>query len=260
MHRLKIATPVSTIFNATPRLSEILELTDVLEVREYSRPVASPLPRIYHCDWSIVDEWSAKEIQEIVNMILNNKPELVTFHVNSCYQRPPVADGMFQPQGRKFSGEELMDRARANFARLEEKLGKLPLKAVENTNYYPTGAYEIVTDAGFINKLMAEFDLHLLLDVAHAQITAINKKIAFEDYLGELNLGKAVQFHLSRPGKDPKDSDLARDFHEVLEDFDWTLIKSMIPRCPNLEYLTLEYYKNDEQLISMLKKLRKIIQ
>lgn len=253
---MKIATPVSTIFNATPLLADILELSDVLEVREYSRPVNSLLPRIYHCDWSIIDEWSQENVQEIANMILNNNPELVTFHVNSCYQKPPVVDGMFQPSGRKFSEKELLDHARANLQKLDAAVARAFQKGIENTNYYPSGAYEMVTDPEFLTALATEFGFQFLLDMAHAQVTAINKKITLEEYLSKLDLAKVVQFHISRPDKNPQ---LARDAHEVLEDDDWELVEQLMARCPNLKYMTLEYYKNDEKLLAMLKKLREIL-
>ena len=256
----KIATPVSTIFNATPRLSEILELSDVLEVRELSRPVASGLPRIYHCDWSLIEPWTERELQEITNIIAGNHPQLVTFHLHACYPKPPLADGMFQPHGERMSTAEMIANAQANQANLEAKLGKAIPMGVENNNYYPTGAYETVTDAEFINTLMDKLDLKLLLDVAHAQITAVNQKINLEDYLSGLNLVNAVQLHLSRPGRDPKDSSLARDFHEALENGDWEIVKMIMPRCPSLQYLTLEYYKDDMKLLAMLKILKDILQ
>lgn len=258
--QLKIATPVSTILNATARLAEILELSDVLEMRELSRPVASSLPRIYHCDWSLIEPWTERELQEITNIILNSQPRLATFHLHACYPRPPLEDGMFQARGRKMSAEEMIQNARVNKANLEQKLGRTISMAVENNNFYPTGAYETVTEGKFINVLMAKLDCKLLLDVAHAQITAVNQKISLEKYLGSLDLSRAVQFHLSHPDRDQKDPALARDFHEALQDDDWTLVKNLIPRCPNLEYLTLEYYKDDSHLVAMLKKLREILE
>ncbi len=256
---LKIATPVSTIFHATAHLAEILDLSDVLEWRELSRPVASSLQRIYHCDWSLISPWSDRELQEITNIIINNKPDLVTFHLHACYVNPPLENGMFMPIGKPMTREEMFGHARTNLQNLKEKLGKSLPWAVENNNFYPTGAYTEVTDGGFITELTNELGLNILLDLAHAQITAVNQNITLEEYLGFLDLEKVVQLHLSRPGRDAKDPNLAKDFHEVLEDDDWVLVKSIMPRCVNLQYVTIEYYKNDANLITMLKKLREVI-
>ena len=253
---MKIATPVSRLFNSSSRKAEILGLSDVLEVREYSQAVQSELPRIYHCDWSIIGQWSEKDVREIADVIRGNNPELVTFHVNSCYLKPQVENGMFVPVGRKLAQSELLENARENLEKLEAATGRKFRKGVENNNYYPSGAYELVTDPEFLNKLMSEFDMKLLLDMAHAQITAINKKISLEDYLGKLNLANVVQLHISRPDKN---IDLARDIHESLFDEDWELVRKITARCENLQYLTLEYYKDDEKLIAMLKTLRSVL-
>ncbi|OGE76836.1 MAG: hypothetical protein A3C85_03975 [Candidatus Doudnabacteria bacterium RIFCSPHIGHO2_02_FULL_48_21] len=252
----KIATPISKLFNNSSLQKEILELSDVVELREYSNPIESDLPRIYHCDWSVVDVWSAEEVEKIANIIRSNNPQLVTFHVNSCYFKPPIEDDMFVPSGEKLAESELIGNARRNLEKLETAVGRKFQKGVENTNYYPTGAYEIVTTPEFLNKLMSEFDMKFLLDMAHAQITAINKKIALEDYLGRLNLDRAIQMHISRPDKNET---LAKDIHESLEDDDWDMVRKLVSRCPNLQYMTLEYYKDDKKLILMLKKLKEIL-
>ena len=48
-------------------------------------------------------------------------------------------------------------------------------------NYYPTKAYDIVADGSFISEVVKSNKL-FLFDLAHAQVTASNKKISFKIY------------------------------------------------------------------------------
>ena len=48
------------------------------------------------------------------------------------------------------------------------------LIGLENNNYYPTKAYDFVTDGDFIDKVVRDNNkLFFLFDLAHAQVTCI---------------------------------------------------------------------------------------
>ena len=253
---IKIATPISTLFEKSPRQGEILALSDAVELRDHSAAVSTNLPRLFHCEASIIEPWDEREAGRIARIILDNKVELVSFHLSSCFVKPPVKDGMFQPEGRKMPDGEMTENAKRNKAALLEKVKSPLIIAVENNNYYPTEAYEVVTGAEFINSLAERLDLKILLDISHVRVTAGNRRIEPEDYLGRLDLGKVIQAHLSRPGQD---GELWRDAHDALEDEDWRLAADVMSRCPNLQYATVEYYKDEQKLIGMLKMLREIL-
>lgn len=255
---IKIATPVSTLFAQAPAaLPEILALSDALELRDHSPAVDSSLPRLFHCEASIVEPWPKGEAERIAGIVKANDVELLTLHLNSCFVKPPVADGMFQPEGQKMTAREMKQNAQQNKDALLAKLGKPVAIAVENNNYYPTPAYEIVTDPEFINALTATLDLRLLLDIAHSAVTAVNSGKQQEEYLGQFDFAQVVQIHLARPRQEGK---LCRDAHDALEAEDWQRVAEIMKCCPNLQYVTIEYYKDGQKLIAMLKKLREILQ
>lgn len=255
--QVKIATPVSTIFEKEPgAVPEILAHSHALELRDHSGAVDSILPRLFHFEASILERWSDSEVEKIAQAISANRLVLASFHLSSCYEKPPVVDGMFAPEGKKMSENEMIKNAHENKERLEEKLEAPVIMAVENNNYHPTGAYEIVTNPEFIGTLNEKLGFKILLDLAHVAVTAGNRGIAASDYLAGFDLGEVIQLHLSHPAQDGA---RWRDAHEELSEADWAAAKAAIGSCPQLEFVTVEYYKDAAKLVSMLKKLKEIL-
>jgi uncharacterized protein (UPF0276 family) len=254
--KVATATPISTLLrDASPEDREqILALSDSLEVRD-DRPIeiASSLPRICHCELSIVAPWSEEEVSHIASLVLEQKISYVSFHAHSCYVHPPVKDGMFAPEGTRMSEDEMLRNAANNIAQFRVRVGDSVAMAVENNNYFNTGAYDTVTDPAFLSRLIDSVGVLLLLDIAHAEITAKHTGVAFEEYLSKLPLDRVVQNHLSGP---TRTSEKYFDSHVALTDTEWKQYKEIVPRCPNLKYVTIEYYKDATLFISMLNKLR----
>jgi uncharacterized protein (UPF0276 family) len=128
---------------------------------------------------------------------------------------------------------------------------------VENNNYYPTQAYDIVTDNVFINTIINENGLYLLLDIAHAMVTAHNREINYDDYIESLNLNKLIQLHICQPTI--PEIGIAYDSHEVPNDKMFENVLSLVSKYPTIKYLTIEYYKDKNILINSIKKLHYLI-
>ena len=142
-------------------------------------------------------------------------------------------------------------------AALEDILGAGVEIALENNNFFPTGAYLHVTDADFIGQIVEENGLFLLLDVAHSKITAHNRKIAWRDYLRMLPLDRVIQAHVSRSGLRP--DGLVFDAHQPLLKEDWDDLRNVLALCKNIEYVTLEVYKDKTVIVDGLKKMREVL-
>ncbi|MDR3038742.1 MAG: DUF692 family protein [Candidatus Adiutrix sp.] len=100
--------------------------------------------------------------------------------------------------------------------------------AAENYNHYPTGLYGPVTDPDFIRAYLTEFDLGLVLDLAHARVTAHNLGLDPAAYLAALPLERTAEVHLSRPWLPPARSRLwAVDAHEAPGEEEWLLLKKI---------------------------------
>jgi len=139
--------------------------------------------------------------------------------------------------------------------RLREWLG-IPV-ALENFNYHPTNAYEYICEPPLFTQLLEETGSVMLLDLAHAEISAHNMKWpGIHEYLEALPLHKVVKIHFTRPGWQ---GDQRVDLHQPVEADDIELLSWVLDRTPN-PYVTLECGDMPEsQMIEQLATLRKLL-
>ena len=71
--------------------------------------------------------------------------------------------------------------------------------AIENNNYYPLEAYDIIADPKFISEIVNENKINFLFDIAHAKVSASNMNIDFKKYIDELPMSKMIQIHICKP-------------------------------------------------------------
>jgi uncharacterized protein (UPF0276 family) len=164
---------------------------------------------------------------------------------------------MYQPGGIQYTRKELLQNARENFRRIKSIFGRRVDIAVENNNYYPTEAYQWVSDADFISELVFENEIFFLFDIAHAKITAHNKRINYRDYARDLPLDKTIQIHIS--GFSIDQYDLAFDAHDPPQEAEWAELKKFLSEKTRVKYLTIECYEDKHALIESLKKARNIV-
>jgi uncharacterized protein (UPF0276 family) len=162
---------------------------------------------------------------------------------------------MYQPSGTAFSRQELILNAKENIEWLRSAVRKHIAIGVENNNYLPTGAYQYVTDGEFISEIVEANKINFLFDLAHARITAHNRKISYDAYLASLPLAQAIQMHICKPGLN--NDNIAFDAHELPDDAVLAETLSILKSSP-IKYLTVEYYKESQGLVLALKKCRKM--
>ncbi|RJQ34473.1 DUF692 family protein [Candidatus Parcubacteria bacterium] len=252
--KFQIATPLSTIFQkaSVEEKDRIIELSDVFEYRHgIESGVASDKPRIYHAEESIVDPWSDAELAEMSDRFSREHIKFVTFHVPTCYTKPPIKDGSYVLGGRAMSADEMRANAKQNVERMRSVGARIPMGA-ENNNYFPTGAYEIVTEPEFLTAIMEDSGFSWLLDIAHAEITAKHTNVSLDEYLSKIGLERVVQLHLSGITRTPEGY---KDSHGPMAAIDWENFEKIAKQCHNLQYVTLEYYKEPSVLLPMLERL-----
>jgi len=253
---IRITTPVSHLFAESVAARALSDLSDALELRDDSPKVSLPptLSMLYHCEQSIVRPLDFDQLQRVVDPLLRQERLLlVSLHALSCYEVPPIADGMFRPVGRRMERTEMLHTVHRNVETLSRMYGTDVTIAIENNNYYPTGAYDIVTEASFISELVRTTRTSLLLDVAHARISAHNMGIGPEAHLTQLPLEHAIQIHLSGFATNEP---VWRDSHAELSEEQWRDAESCLRRLPDVQFVTLEYYRKADVLIQMLTNLR----
>ena len=139
-------------------------------------------------------------------------------------------DEHLQPRGRVI--ENIINHGR----RLCDWLD-VPL-LLENFNYHPTNAYEYICEPELFSHLLTEIGCGMLLDLAHARISAHNMKEwgSPECYLQALPLDKVREIHFTRPGWQGKQM---VDLHGPVEGDDFVWLAWVLERTP-VEALTLE--------------------
>lgn len=254
---IKLATPISTLFNGDEAERDIVDASDCLECRDHA--VKSTLPRqeLFHFEAELIHPWP-QDRRAFIRQAIAKKPELtlITFHAASCCSAPILEHGRYQIGGTVYTVAQMLDHARDNVAWLRSFLPQKMEIGLENNNYYPTPAYEHVTDGAFLSRIVEENNLRFLFDIAHARITAHNRKISLEQYHASLPLTKIIQVHVCRSSMDPQG--MAIDAHLAPGEEEREEVESLIARYQGLRYVTLEYYKDAKELAAILGEYRKL--
>lgn len=124
---------------------------------------------------------------------------------------------------------------------------------LENLDLQGGGAYEHVCEPAFLRELLQATGAWMLLDLAHAQVSASRLGMPAEAYLDALPLERVRALHLSGPR--PRDGVLW-DAHETLRDRDLALLDGVLARTEPWA-VTLEYGRDAAALVRQLDALRR---
>lgn len=253
-----IATPISHQFENETFGKEIAAVSDCLEVRERSLNSDWENQHLFHIDIDLTHEWD-ENLKEYLKNAFSKKPDLklITLQATRCCQGEKLIDGMFQLDGKIYSRQEMLNNSIENTKWLRDIVSNGTSIGLENNNYYPTPAYDIVADGDFIIQVLKKNNLFLLLDIAHAMVTAHNKKISYDQYISTLPLDKLIQLHICQP--ELPEGGIARDTHNEPNHEMYLEVIRLIKKYSTIKYLTIEYYRDKDILIDSIKKLRKLI-
>jgi uncharacterized protein (UPF0276 family) len=164
-----------------------------------------------------------------------------------------VFDGVTRARSPVLGREQLLTTVCHNLTVLRAAL-PVPV-IVENLDYNPSGAYEHICEPAFIRAVAERSGVGLLLDLAHAQVSAAALGMSITAYLTALPLERVRQLHVSRPCW--RDGRLV-DVHEALTDQDYALLEEVLtmtePRA-----ITLEYHRDAQALCRQMDRLRSIL-
>lgn len=133
--------------------------------------------------------------------------------------------------------ESALRRVCEQVARLKALTGLEIL--LENVPWYPwTDRPRWGTDPAFIVAAIEMADAALLVDIAHARVSAWHRGEDDFDYLAALPLEKALEVHISGPRMSEEG---LRDRHMSLLDEDYAALDFVLERAPNVRILTCEY-------------------
>ena len=149
----------------------------------------------------------------------------------------------------------ILERTCSVLNALRSRLGQALPVLVENLDYNPTGAYETVCRPDFISQVVQRSGVDLLLDLAHASISAPALGMTVQDYLLQLPLDRVRQVHINHA---QWNGQRWWDAHEALQEEDLALLQWLLARCRPWS-LTLEYNRLETLIPAQINALRRIL-
>lgn len=197
--------------------------------------------------------------RRIEGFVIEHMPSIISVHIgHSCEQIEKVgSDNHDVALGKVLSREDVIERILSSLKYLTEAT-KTPI-AVEILDYHPSGAYEHVCSPGFIKEIFEKTPKsYLLLDIAHAEISASNLlkrdtdiSNATIEYLKKLPLSRVIEIHLNAPGGN-------LDMHDPVTSREIGILKAIMPELVNLRVINLECAKGD--IDGQIKEMLKLIE
>ena len=117
-------------------------------------------------------------------------------------------------------------------------------------------AYAHVCEPSFLRELILAADVGLLLDLAHAQVSAAAQGTDVHAYLAGLPLDRVRQIHLSGPR--PRGDGTLDDAHATLRDDDLALLAWTLDRTAPWG-VTLEYGRDAAALLADAARVRSVL-
>jgi uncharacterized protein (UPF0276 family) len=238
-----VGLPVSHLFDrSNPLVLDILSVAEVLEVKNPSPPSWLPkLPKVFHWGYGICEDDFKKQFRPVGKYLEDTKPSLFSCDLGPSARKHEGVFPISPIMGRK----AMFERAKINMELLRSYYDG-PV-AFENYNFYPTGLYDKVCDPVFMGEFLEKFDVGLVLDLAHAAISAVNMGFEVTDYLEKLPLDKVLEIHVSRPYLPQVRGRLGVDTHERPEDREWYWLSFVMEKLSRLgvaPLVLIEYYKD----------------
>lgn len=207
-------------------------------------------------NWSLAHRDCLNQ-QNVIPMTLNMIERLRApwFSLHLGFSAEEVTfDGWMKPLTLALSEPVLFERMTQNLQALTQLI---PVRVmIENLDYNPGGAYDTICDPSFIARIVDTVDVGLLLDLAHARVSAHRLGMTIYAYLDQLPLDRVQQLHISGPRWI---DDVLTDTHDSLLEEDYALLKYVLERTHPWA-LTLEYGKDAALLKQDLDRLRSILQ
>jgi uncharacterized protein (UPF0276 family) len=233
-------------------------MAEVLEVKNPNPPSFLPkeMPKVFHWGYGIAEDDFKEHFPPVKEYLESAKPSLFSCDLGPSARRH---EGIL-PTSPILGKKAIYERSKLNMKLLRTAYdGPVGL---ENYNFYPTGLYNQICDPDFMAEFLDKFNAGLILDLAHAAISAVNMGFDPFYYLERLPLDKVVEIHVSRPQLPTEPGKLGVDTHEYPEAREWSWLTFVLERTRkfNLKPIVLiEYYKDMEKLKECMLEMIKIL-
>lgn len=211
----------------------------VVEFKDARHTFATPCRSLFHTHHGIVQDeflhWLSSSKQRLTELDVR----LLSFDCGPACRRTRVEEYYYMPQSSVLPRAAVLDLIRE---RLETVRRSVPVNVgVENLNYFPTDAYAHVCEANFITQVVSDNNVGLVLDLAHAIVTARNTGIDELTYVRALPLEHVCEVHLSAPRKQ---DGIWRDAHASPTKREYALLDAILPYVPRGTYVAVEHFSS----------------
>lgn len=242
-----IALPVSHIVNETNYF--LIPGVGALEYRTVQPLLDKKLVNLFHSNYGIIQEGFIEYCDSVSDFLVTNQVQVFSFDLGPAAEQVEIKDYYYIPKSELLTKEELYKKIQLRLNYIKSIFNGYV--AVENLNYFQSPAYEYVCEAEFISNIVRTNDIYMVLDIAHAIITANNTGVDKYEYFSKLPLERVKVIHLSAPCiKDAK----WRDLHEVPSSEEYEILKFIKNNLAGEAYLIVEYYKDFNILQDIYRK------
>lgn len=195
---------------------------------------------LFHTNGFIDDEFDLSVNGGKFLQKLNSYVKLLSFDLGPSCRKVACPEEGYAAKSPVLNEDQILHIAEKKLMNIRKHFkGRI---SVENLDYHPTGAYEIVCIPEFIHRFVVEFNTGLTIDIGHVEVTCNNLSMNEYEYLEQLPLSKVTEVHLTHsPG--------ALDVHLLPKQKEYRLLDFILKKV-NPDYIVLEYYKDPGKIIS----------
>ncbi|WP_169704074.1 hypothetical protein, partial [Candidatus Kuenenia stuttgartiensis] len=122
---IKIATPISHLFENEDRAKRIINYSNCLECRDISINSTIANQEVFHSELQPIHEFTKINFNYLKYIrSVKHDLKLITFHVASCCNKPYLDNKMFRMGGKEYTEKEMLKNAKQNFSIIKEIFGK----------------------------------------------------------------------------------------------------------------------------------------
>ena len=251
---------LGVVHNTHEHNTKFVNRFNTIEIKNPTLPIPEKKDYLYHSNYSVSLDDIPKALESDMQLLQNKKIRRFSFDAGPCYRKVIEKDYKYYPGETFISSADLIDMTGETIHKIKKIFGNQNTNlAVENLNYYATGAYEDgVCLPEFYNDLSEKYKIEQVLDLAHLKVTAINMKIPFLELLDRVNHDYVREIHLTRIDFLDDNSAIDAHFEPMEDDFNNLLIAINKNTNPNLD-IVIEAWRDIQKLQSSFENLNQFI-
>lgn len=257
MNRANLVLPYSSIYHKLPQ--DFINKFSTIEQKWFDNYLDIQKDTIFHSGSFLLDDGFLDTLQQqkAFEIIKKYRIRRFSFDIGPCYKKIKNINSRYYGKGRRLNINEINDEVAKKLKIIKKNVPDYCELAIENLNYYDTGAYEFVCEPEFYNDTCKKNNIRLVLDIAHMYVTLHNRKLELCDYLDQIDLTNVREIHVSKTKINDRNEGL--DAHGVPDDYEFKILDHILNRCDNKCDVVIEYYKDENVLMQTYNLLEEFL-